>query len=427
MSAVPTEDVRLLVPQAGGILSIGAAGLMSIVGLVLLIACANVAGMLLARASARRREISVRLAIGASRGRLIQQLLVEGAILGTLGAIAAVALAWALVQGLQGIQLPLPVDVAFDLRIDARVLTFSVVDRGDHRRARRIAARAQGVGAQPRERSSRRSAGRKARPPPLRAARRAGRQPGRVDRGAAGGRGLVAAQPRRFAARRRRIRSEGSCRDLARSRHGALQPGAQRRVLAPGTGTRAARCRACSRPARSARPCRSRSTSASRRCASTAAPTPRDSAARSSRTPPSSPTYLTDARRPLIDGRDIDDTDIAGSSGRRPDQSDDGGQVLAEGIGGRPHGAGRQSDAHAHLSHRRRRLEPQASRRARVAIAVRVFRRCAADREIQIHHRARRRRRRRVARRDAPRAARDRAGPGLHGAARRWSRTWARA
>ena len=127
----------------------GAAGLMAIVGLVLLIACANVAGMLLARASARRREISVRLAIGASRGRLIQQLLVEGAMLGTLGAVAAVALAWALVQGLQGIKLPLPVDVAFDLRIDARVLTFSILDRGAHRRARRPAAGAQGVGAEP--------------------------------------------------------------------------------------------------------------------------------------------------------------------------------------------------------------------------------------------------------------------------------------
>lgn len=126
MAAIPTEDVRLLVPQAGGVLSIGAAGLMSIVGLVLLIACANVAGMLLARASTRRREISVRLAVGASRGRLVQQLLVEGALLGMLGAAAAVALAWGLVQVLQGIQLPLPVDVAFDLRIDARVLAFSI-------------------------------------------------------------------------------------------------------------------------------------------------------------------------------------------------------------------------------------------------------------------------------------------------------------
>ncbi len=127
MAAVPTEEVRLLVPQAGGVLSLGAAGLMGIVGLVLLIACANVAGMLLARASARRREISVRLAIGASRGRLIQQLLVEGLLLGVLGAVAASGLAWALVQGLQTMQLPLPVDIAFDLRIDARVLSFSLL------------------------------------------------------------------------------------------------------------------------------------------------------------------------------------------------------------------------------------------------------------------------------------------------------------
>jgi predicted permease len=126
MSAVPTRDVRLLVPQAGGVLSVGAAGVMAIVGLVLLIACANVAGMLLARASARRREISLRLAVGAGRGRLVQQLLIEGLMLGLLGTAASVACAWIVIGTLLTIQLPLPVDVVLDVRLDARVMAFTL-------------------------------------------------------------------------------------------------------------------------------------------------------------------------------------------------------------------------------------------------------------------------------------------------------------
>jgi predicted permease len=69
----------------------------------------------------------VRLAIGASRARLIRQLLVEGAILGVLGATAAVGCAWAVIRALVAVELPLPVQVVLDIRLDWRVLSFAVV------------------------------------------------------------------------------------------------------------------------------------------------------------------------------------------------------------------------------------------------------------------------------------------------------------
>jgi len=83
--------------------------------------------MLLARASARRREISVRLAVGASRSRLIQQLLAEGMVLGTLGSVVAAGFAWALIRALASVPLPLPVHLRLDVQLDARVLAFSVL------------------------------------------------------------------------------------------------------------------------------------------------------------------------------------------------------------------------------------------------------------------------------------------------------------
>jgi macrolide transport system ATP-binding/permease protein len=102
-----------------------AAGFMGVVGLVLLIACANVASMLLARASGRQREIGVRLAIGATRGRLVQQLVTESLVLSMLGAVTGVLVAWWITSALRSVSLPVPIPLAFDLRIDTRVLVFT--------------------------------------------------------------------------------------------------------------------------------------------------------------------------------------------------------------------------------------------------------------------------------------------------------------
>ncbi len=123
-SVLATDKVRIH-PETSAVMIPAAASLMTAVGLVLLIACANVASMLLARAAARRREIGIRLALGASRARLIRQLLTESGLLAVAGAAAGVTLAWWLIRIVTTIEFPIPIPISLDLRIDARVLLFT--------------------------------------------------------------------------------------------------------------------------------------------------------------------------------------------------------------------------------------------------------------------------------------------------------------
>jgi predicted permease len=126
ISLKATSDVHFH-PAADPIVVPIAAGLMIVVGLVLLIACANVASMLLARASSRQKEIGIRLAIGASRGRLVQQLLTEAIVMSLVGAVAGTMLALWITSIVGSLSLPLPIPLTFDVKIDARVLTFTLL------------------------------------------------------------------------------------------------------------------------------------------------------------------------------------------------------------------------------------------------------------------------------------------------------------
>ena len=126
ISVFASRDVRIH-PQMDAILAGFATALLAIVGLVLAIACSNLATLLLVRGAARVKEVSVRLAVGATRPQLVRHLLTESVLLALAGGVAGCILAWWTTRWLSTLDLPVVVDFNLDLRVLGFALALSFV------------------------------------------------------------------------------------------------------------------------------------------------------------------------------------------------------------------------------------------------------------------------------------------------------------
>jgi len=102
-----------------------AVGVLALAALVLVAACVNLASVLAARGADRRRELAIRMSMGAARGRIVRQLLTETLVLAAAGGIAGCALAFAAARALTAWHAPVDVPIQFDIVVDRRVLLFA--------------------------------------------------------------------------------------------------------------------------------------------------------------------------------------------------------------------------------------------------------------------------------------------------------------
>jgi predicted permease len=121
------DNDSLMPPTMRTVLGVLAGLLFALAGMILLIACSNVAGIFLARANQRRREMAVRISLGAGRGRILAMLLTESLVPALAGGLLGIVVAIGATRTVGSVQLPIGIPLEFDFTLDPRVLGFATL------------------------------------------------------------------------------------------------------------------------------------------------------------------------------------------------------------------------------------------------------------------------------------------------------------